>query len=501
MLFSYEVEQQLIAGLISYPDKYQEIAGFISEQDFHSQSCAVNKTLFLILKQSIENGETLSDVLISERIKSLGISFEDNIDVADYVRGLSLRILNEETVTDSAKDLKKLSVKREISDTGLKLSKAMNSLSSSKSFSEIIDCADVIYNEKLNYFDNGDNCPSNIFSEMRDIIEERGNNPLKDWGPSGPHKRINELYGSLLRPGNITTIVARSGVGKTLFCVDFCTKVSSAHGIPVLHLDNGEMSKEELLMRQCASLSGVPLNLLETGKWRRAGNDIVKKVRDVWNAISKYQFYYYNVGGLPVDAMLNIVKRFYYSKVKRGNPLILSFDYIKTTSENMGNKSEWQIVGEMVDKFKKLIQKDIVLDGQPMISMMTSVQSNRYGITNNRTSDSIIDDESIVSLSDRIIQFSSHLFSLRQKTMDELAAEEGFGTHKLSCFKYRHLGEDVHRAIQPIRLPEGDLKKNCIHLNLENFNVREIGDLKDFVNRRLEVTLNEAPVVENEYAL
>ena len=85
--------------------------------------------------------------------------------------------------------------------------------------------------------------------------------------------------------------------------------------------------------------------------------------------------------------------------------------------------------------------------------------------------------------------------------MDELAAEEGFGTHKLSCFKYRHLGEDVHRAIQPIRLPEGDLKKNCIHLNLENFNVREIGDLKDFVNRRLEVTLNEAPVVENEYAL
>ena len=81
----------------------------------------------------------------------------------------------------------------------------------------------------------------------------------------------------------------------------------------------------------------------------------------------------------------------------------------------------------------------------------------------------VVEDESIVSLSDRITQFSSHLFSLRQKTMDELAAEEGFGTHKLSCFKYRHLGENVHRAIQPVRTEDGELKRNFINLNFENF--------------------------------
>ena len=120
--------------------------------------------------------------------------------------------------------------------------------------------------------------------------------------------------------------------------------------------------------------------------------------------------------------------------------MILSFDYIKTTSEKSGNKSEWQVVGEMVDKFKKLIQRDITFDGEPVIAMMTSVQSNRSGITNNRTSDNIVEDESIVSLSDRITQFSSHLFSLRQKTMDELAEEDNqYGTHRLTCFKYRHL--------------------------------------------------------------
>lgn len=490
MVFSYEVEQQLIAGLICFPLAYPEIAGFVNEDDFYSKSSLVNKTIFRVLRTAIEKGETLSDVLISERVKSLGISFEDNIDISDYVTGLSLRMLDKSSVMNSAKELKKLSVRRDISENGMRVSEAMKSLDPSYSFNEIINTADEIYNEKLNFYDNGENFPSDVFAEMRDAVEERGNNPLEEFGPSGPHKRLQELYGSLLRPGNITTIVARTGVGKTQFCMDFCTKASKMHGIPILHLDNGEMSKEELLMRQCASLSGVPLNLLETGKWRRAGNDIIKKVRKVWDIVSDYQFYYYNVGGLSVDNMINIVKRFYYAKVKRGNPLILSFDYIKTTSENMKNKSEWQVVGEMVDKFKKLIQKDITVDGIPTIAMMTSVQSNRSGITNNRSADTIVDDESIVSLSDRITQFSSHLFSLRQKTLDELADEEGFGTHKLLCFKYRHLGEDVHRALQPVRLPEGDLKKNYINLDFNNFNVKEKGDLKDFVDRRLEVTLD-----------
>ena len=277
--------------------------------------------------------------------------------------------------------------------------------------------------------------------------------------------------------------------------MDFCTKVSVAEKIPVLHLDNGEMSKEELLMRQCASLSGVPLNLLETGQWRKAGAETVKKVRSVWGTVKNYQFFYQNVGGMAVDSMIQMIKHFYFSKVKRGNPLILSFDYIKTTSENTKNKSEWQIVGEMVDKFKRLIQRDVTVDGEPMIAMMTSVQSNRQGITTNRNSDNIVEDESIVSLSDRITQFSSHLFSLRQKTLDELAVEEGFGTHRLTCFKYRHLGSDIHRAIQPVRMPNGDLKRNFINLNFDNFDISEVGDLQDMVNAQVEVELRDGDLL------
>jgi replicative DNA helicase len=56
---------------------------------------------------------------------------------------------------------------------------------------------------------------------------------------------------------------------------------------PSLHFDNGEMSKEELIMRQCAALSGVSMHLLESGKWRQAGEAGSWKVRSVWPKIKR----------------------------------------------------------------------------------------------------------------------------------------------------------------------------------------------------------------------
>ena len=484
MVYSYELEQHLIAGLIKYPESYPLIASFIDEKDFFDDNTIVNKTIFCVLRQSLEQGESLDEVILTQRVQSLNISFEDNINIADYIKALSLRQISKEGVLKAAQELKKITVRREIHNSSLQVAKSMKSLSTSASFDDIVSEADKIYNDKVNLYEMGSNKPENLFDEMEDFIEERGNNPIDEFGLIGPHERVNELYGSLLRPGNITVVVARAGVGKTQFCMDFCTKVSAMNGhVPVLHFDNGEMSKDELIIRQCSALSGVPMHLLETGRWRQAGEEVVTKVRQTWNKIKNFKFYYYNVAGHSIDSMLNIIRRFYYSEIGRGNKMIFSFDYIKTTYERQNGASSWETVGRMVDKFKQLIQKELCFNDAPTVAMLTSVQSNRLGITNNRSADNVVDDESIVSLSDQITQFCSHLFLLRQKTMDEIQSEpEGFGTHKLICLKYRWLGKDVHRALQPVEMPDGSKRKNYINLHMENFALEERGDLQDLVD-------------------
>ena len=484
MIYSYDLETQLLAGLIKYPDRYAEVAAFITEKDFWSETSKINRTIFCVLRQAIDNGEKIDDVVISQRVKNYGVTFEDNINPSDYIESLSLRKLSPESIISVAKELKKFTIRREIALCAVDINKKMKSISPSSDYKTIIETADKLYNDQINLYETGSDQPENIFDQMEDLVESRGNNPVSEFGFAGPHPKIQEMYGSLLRPGNITVVVARSGVGKTQFCLDFTTKVSEKYEVPVLHFDNGEMSKEELIFRQCAAMTKVPMHLLESGNWRKAGTEIVENVRLAWKSLKKQykHLYYYNVGGMNVDAQISVLKRFYYSKIGRGNPLIFSFDYIKTTSENGGNKSVWQLVGEMVDLYKRCIQRDIKSDSGPCVSMMTSVQSNRAGIVTNKSAANITDDESIVSLSDRITQFSSHMFILRQKTFDELQNETGYGTHKFINVKARHLGKDIAGAINPVKMADGSLKKNFINLEIANFCVTEKGDLRDIVD-------------------
>ena len=91
-------------------------------------------------------------------------------------------------------------------------------------------------NEKIDIYDLVQDNFSNIYGdEMEGYIEGLGNNPVDEMGFMGPYQIINDLYGSLLRPGNITVIVARSGVGKTRFCLDYCTKVAEKYDIASKH--------------------------------------------------------------------------------------------------------------------------------------------------------------------------------------------------------------------------------------------------------------------------
>jgi replicative DNA helicase len=217
MIFSLELEKQLLAGLIKYPHKYSDISTLTTSEDFYSKDTIVHKTIYNTLSQAIEQGEEINETMLAHRVTSLGISFEDNITVGDYISSLALQKLSESTIVNVARELKKLTVRRQLAECGKTIANAMHKMDASEPFNKIIAKADKLYNGQINLYDVGERKPENIFEEMKELVEFRGNNPITEFGMMGPHKRVNELYGSLLRPGNITVICARAGVGKTQF--------------------------------------------------------------------------------------------------------------------------------------------------------------------------------------------------------------------------------------------------------------------------------------------
>ncbi len=502
MISNMDLEKTVLKGLLQHPHKWAEISIFLNEKDFYSEDSQVHLSIFKLIKNALDNAETIDDIILIPRLNELKVSFPDSIDLAEYIRSLVYHKITEEIFLSSVKELKKFSARREIYHSCKDVAKFVKKIDPNLKYSEIVDKADEIYNKSIKEFEFNEDGPVNLFEIMEDVIEDRGNNPVEESGMMGPHQRINDIYGSLLLEGNISVIVARSGVGKTQFCMDYTTRAAAKYEVPVLHFDNGEMSEEELIFRQCSAMTGIPIFLLQSGKWRSSSygewsaEEVTQKVREAWGKTKNMRFYYENVAGMSADEMCSLLKRFYYSKVGRGKKMIFSFDYIKTDFNSLGRVDGWQQVASMVHKFKQTIHRDLCFDGKPCVSMMTSVQANRLGITGNRGADSIVDDESVVSLSDGITQFCSHLFLLRRKIPDEIHQEgDRFGTHKLINLKARHLGKDALRAINPVEMPDGSNRNNFINLHVKNFKVTERGDLQDIVDS---MNNNDVSVVTNE---
>lgn len=504
MIYSYELEKTVLGGLLQNTHLWSNVSNFLTEKDFYSEDSQAHRSIFLLIKHALNNSETIDEVILIDRLDRLNVSFPDDIDLPEYIKGLAFYEVSEDVFLQSVKELKKYSVRREIHNACTKVQKHVNKVDPNTKYSDILEASDKLYNEPLKTFERGDHSFVNLFEMIPDMVEERGENPVTNFGMLGPYPSVNKIYGSLLLPGNITVVAARTGSGKTTVALDFATKVADHYDVPVLHFDNGEMSEEELAFRQVAALTKLPLFLIQTGRWRNSSwgeltsQQVVHRVRSCYKKLKKIKFFYENVAGMSPDDMASLVKRFYYSEVGRGNPLIFSFDYIKTDFSSMknGGPSGWEKIAYMIDKFKQTIHRDICFDGKPQISMFTSVQTNRAGIVNNRSPDNIVEDESVVALGDAISHFCSHLFLLRKKVAEELILEgENFGTHKLINLKSRHLGEDIEGALNLVEMPDGTKKGNYINLDIKSFGVEDKGDLRDLVKY---LSNTDISVEENE---
>jgi replicative DNA helicase len=491
-MFSFELELKVLSGLLQHPHKWAEISSFITDDDFFSEDSKFHISIFKIIRKALNNAESINDTILIDRIKNLNISFPDSIDPEEYIRAMQYFPIEEKVFENSVRELKKYTIRRKILHISDDFKRFANKVDTTDSYSSIVEGADKIYNDTIRTFELGENKIIDLAEIAEEIVEDRGDNPPEEIGFMSPYPTINKIYGSLLRPGNLLVFAARAKAGKSSIMLDYLLKTSYKYKVPVLHFDNGEMSEHELIFRMVSGISGVPIHLLESGKWRTCGykdwssKEVVERVRSVWKQMKGIKILYENVAGMSSEEMISLMKRIYYSEIGRGNPMIFSFDYLKTDFTNLGKGSDWAFVGRLVNSFKQVIHRELKFDGKPCVSMMTSVQTNRAGIVKNKDSKTVVDDESVVALSDDIIRFASHLFLLRKKTIDELVDEgDEFGTHKLICLAARHLGEDPFGHLNPVQMDDGSLRDNFINLNFDSFNVEDRGDLRDIITAKM----------------
>ena len=479
MIYSSQVERHVLSGLIKYQNLFADVDVFLNESDFFHE---VHSIVYAVYKNTRYKGEKVDKVLLAEKIKNLGISFKDDINIYDYIDNLSFSQITEEATMSACKELVKLRIRREISQTADKL-KTFVGKSGDEAVDKIIAEADSIYNQKISSYISNDE-PINLFEGVEDIIEEIGNNPKEEVGLITSYPEFNRLYGGL-KNGNIYAIVSRPGQGKSTWINDICfnASINSKNKTKTLILDT-EMQTFDIQLRMVSSLSGVPMWYLETGNWRR-NEDMTKKVREAWVKVKNYEYYHYHVGSKNIDQICSIIRRWYLSKVGRGNQALIAYDYVKLTGEKVGqNWAEHQAIGDKIDKLKRISE-------EIHCPVITAMQLNRTGENFNRNSSAVIDDSSAIALSDRLQWFASFVAIFRRKTLDELALDgQQFGTHKLVPTKTRFQGKEAagHQDLVRRLDPTGKeiWAQNYLNYNVQNFKIEERGSLETIAQRQRE---------------
>ena len=474
MIYSLELERSALGALLRNNEVFYELPFTCEEDFFHS----THKTIFSVIKNLLSSGEKVDKIIIAEKIKFLGIKFKDQFDIIDYLDSLSFSPATKEQAKEYFKGLALYKIRRNFSDIAKQMDgEAKNGQFSS--FNELVSRMDSIYNQTIKGYVDIDE-PVNIFETLEETIEERGNNPVEDYGFMTPFPEFNRLYGGL-RPKNLYAFASRAGGAKSTLLTNLafgCHKIDK--DIKILYLDT-EMEVADQKIRCASAISGVPFWHIDTGNFRK-NSDYIQKVRNTIKEVKNYQFYHYQVANKPIEEVVSVIRRWFYSKVKRGGKCCVIYDYLKMTGEKVGqNFGETQIMGQKVDMLKKVAE-------EINAPILTAIQLNRSGESFNKPSGSFSDDSSAFALTDRLQWFASFTAIFRPKTLDQIAVDGAeFGTHQLLVTKSRFQGRDAPAFNNWVKrkMPDGSERYVANYLNYEvkNFLVSERGSLSDIIEK------------------
>lgn len=469
-LYNVEVEAHTLALLIQYPDVWGDFY-LIDESDYSK----VNRSIYSLLKGQLSQTPpaSVSPLVIAERAKGYSITVE-GVDIYDYLEGLRIRFVQKQDAPALARELKRLSVRRQLVEKAASVQKTLIA-NPNATFEEMSGTVEKTLSSITTEY-----CKPEVYDvlgeNMIGAVEKRADNPVD---PSqmlyqGPIASINKTVGPLIFPGSFTTVIARTAVGKSSLGFFWCVYVAERYNLPLLWLDAAEMTVEQLQMRAvcCLSEGRIPLWAVRSGEWRNnpAWLKIVRN--EVWPRVRKIQMYYKNVGGMSPKEKISFIRRFYYSKVGRNQFLIIGDDYLKGVEALSKQSAEYQALGYYVGDVKTLVTDEI------NAGYWTSLQGNRSIISAGKKASELQDSgEMGAGISDRVVQQSTNALLMRPKVVEELAQENSlFGNLVLKKAKIREgYGREYEKLIRPIKTPSGSFVENYWHIDGSNFFYRDKG--------------------------
>ncbi len=422
-------ERAILSGICSHgSDAFVDVNGVV---EFDSFVIEENQIIYKCLCKVLEKSDHIDISSILAAANDLNLQENLNTKTGlEHLRAIYNFPIKLENVRPHAVKVRKLHLARDLQKISKEIYNDVSTIDGDETISEIINIAEkpiLDFSSSLNREE--DSTPLPLGRDIEQYIQHLEENPSDILGIPSGYQRFDSSIGGGFRRKCVDLIAARPKVGKSMFGDNVAMHVAGKLRIPVLMLDT-EMSKEDHLNRILASLSGIDINDIATGKCfkTKAGKAKIEKAA---NKIESIPYDYINISGKGFDEILSLMRRWIIKTVGfdengRTNNCLVIYDYLKLmTSDTINNNvQEFQALGFQITSLHNFcVEYDC-----PCLSF---VQLNRDGITKESTD--------VVSGSDRLIWLCTS-FSIFKNKSDEEIAEDGdqYGNKKLVPIVARH---------------------------------------------------------------
>ena len=263
--------------------------------------------------------------------------------------------------------------------------------------------------------------PRNLADGLRELIEERMANPVKQMGLSTGYPILDRQIDGLV-PGTLNIISARPKMGKSTFLSNITSYLAYIEepAISILYIDT-EMPFDQWRDRIVSSLTDIKERAIKHGGYSQ---EEYQKIQTAIALTESGKLFHEFMPGYTVDKITALYKKY---KLKHDIGLMV-FDYIKEpdSSSIERNHKEYQVLGDVTTKLKDLA-------GLLNIPCLTAVQVNRKG--------SVAD-------SDRIVRYADTIMEWMNKTEEEMEIKgDAGGQYKLVVRETRRGGMTPEEGI------------------------------------------------------
>lgn len=259
-LFHIESEQSVLGGLLIDPKAFDRI-DFLSESDFYRED---HRVIYRNIALMLAERQPVDVVTVAESLKSAGVP-EDYIGLA-YLGELAMNTPSASNIKRYAEVVRNKRGLRDLLDASAQIAEIAQGESSLSAEERIDQAEGIIYALSMQREIQTEEAKviGSFLAEVVEDIQARFDNDGAIIGlPTGFIDLDEKTCG--LQGGDLIIVAGRPSMGKTAFALNVAENVAANQGKPAL-VFSMEMSRKQLAERSLASLGGVSMNSIRSGK-------------------------------------------------------------------------------------------------------------------------------------------------------------------------------------------------------------------------------------------